>query len=77
MIRIKNNTNKQLSKKCNKVNEWQWRQKDTTISSQLKKYSSANFLYQISYPYPFQIPCNQKKKRKRKEQTNKQKKLLN
>lgn len=71
MIRIKKIAYKQLSKKCNKVNEWQWRQKDTTISSQLKKYSSANFLYQISYPYPFQIPCNQKKKKEKNKQTNK------
>lgn len=43
MIRIKNNTNKQLSKKCNKVNEWQWRQKDTTISSQEQTNKQKNY----------------------------------
>lgn len=75
MIRIKKNTNKQLSKKCNKVNEWQWRQKDTTISSQLKKIFQCEFPLSDFLSLPISNSVQPKKKKKR---TNKQtKKLLN
>lgn len=75
MIRIKNNTNKQLSKKCNKVNEWQLRQKRYNDFFTIKKIFQCEFPLSDFLSLPISNSVQPKKKKKR---TNKQtKKLLN